>query len=211
MENRFPGPKSAVFKGSLGAHTLINAAVSLLAQSSLAQLYLSRVALLQTPFPVTLILLVHSVPASQKLSTSIYRAWLSNLAQPSLTSLACPTLPRSCGTHSPRSITGTSAAWQLSCPHPTASSMDHRTERNFLFWECSAHSRLEHKCHCESLKTDQWSVKVRGKTQLINEAFPRRWITSTRILPFPSLPISPNPTKVIPPVGLFQATSTLEG
>lgn len=83
MGNRFPGPKSAVFKGSLGAHTLINAAVSLLAQSSLAQLSLSRVTLLQRPFPVTLILVVHSVPAAQELSMSIYRAWLSNPAQPS--------------------------------------------------------------------------------------------------------------------------------
>lgn len=34
---------------------------------------------------------------------------------------------------------------------------------------------------------------------------------SACILPFPSLPSSPNPTKVISPVGLFQAMSTLKG
>lgn len=120
MGNRFPGPKSAVFKGSLGAHTLINAAVSLLAQSSLAQLSLSRVTLLQRPFPVTLILVVHSVPAAQELSMSIYRAWLSNPAQPSLASLACPTLSGGCGTHSPRSITGTARPhnWPAHIPLP---------------------------------------------------------------------------------------------
>lgn len=138
MGNRFPGPKSAVFKGSLGAHTLINAAVSLLAQSSLAQLSLSRVTLLQRPFPVTLILVVHSVPAAQELSMSIYTAWLSNPAQPSLASLACPALSGGCGTHSPRSITGTSTASQLACPHPAASSVGRTTGQRGTSWFVSA-------------------------------------------------------------------------
>lgn len=118
-------PRASVssFQRQPRAHTLINAAVSLLAQSSLAQLYLPRAALLQRPFPVTVTLLAHSVPASQKLPTSIYRAWLSSLAQASLASLACPALSRGCGTQGPRSTTGTSTAWPLSCPHPTAGSM----------------------------------------------------------------------------------------
>lgn len=138
MGNRFPRPKSAVFKGSLGTHTLINAAVSLLAQSSLAQLYLSRVTLLQRPFPVTLIVVVHGVPASQELSRSMYRAWLSNLAQPSLASLACPTLSRGCSAHSLRSITGTGTASQLACPHPAASSMGRTTRQRGTSWFVSA-------------------------------------------------------------------------
>lgn len=123
MENRFPGPKSAVFKGSLGAHTLINAAVSLPAQSSLAQLHLSRVALLQTPFPATLILIVHSVPASQKLSTSTSRAWLSNLAQPSPGAVAhtaqdpsqTPAQPGNCPAHIPLPAPWTTGQRETSC------------------------------------------------------------------------------------------------
>lgn len=142
MGNRFPGPKSAVFKGSLSAHTLINAAVSLLAQSSLAQLSLFRVALLQRPFPVTLILAVHSIPASQELSMRIYTAWLSNLAQPSFASLVCPALSRGCGTHNPKSITGTSTALRLSCPHPTASSTARTTGQTGASWFVSSQHTL---------------------------------------------------------------------
>lgn len=164
MGNRFPGPKSAVFKGSLGAHTLINAAVSLLAQSSLAQLYLSRVTLLQRPFPITLILVVHSVPAAQELSMSIYTAWLSALTrQPCLPNPLWGLWHTQPEIHH-RDQHGLTTGLPTSCCQLCGK--DHRTERNFLVCECLAHSRLEPKCHRESLMTDHHSVKVRGKHNL---------------------------------------------
>lgn len=167
MGNRFPGPKSAVFKGSLGAHTLINAAVSLLAQSSLAQLSLSRVTLLQRPFPITLILVLHSVPAAQELSMSF--------TEPGCQTLLSPRSPASPAQPSPGAVAHTArdpsqGQHGLTTGLPTSRCQlcgkDHRTERNFLVCECLAHSRLEPKCHRESLMTDHHSVKVRGKHNL---------------------------------------------
>lgn len=144
MGNRIPGPKSAVFNSSLSAHTLINAAFSLLAQSSLAQLYLSRVESLQRPFPVTQVLLVHSVPASQKLSTIIYRAWLSNLAQPHSPALPAQPSPGAVAHTAPDPPQGPAQPGNFPAHIPMPAPWEgHRTERNFLVCECSAHSRLE--------------------------------------------------------------------
>lgn len=110
--NRFLGPKSAFFKGSLNTHTLINAALSLLAQKqSCSALSVQSIAAAK-PFPLSVPLtqFVHHVPASQeKMSISICKTSLSNPHQPLLASLAYLTLGQD-STSSPRSITWTSMA-----------------------------------------------------------------------------------------------------
>lgn len=141
-------------------------------QSSLAQLYPSRISLLQRPFPlpVTLIPFVHGVPASQeKLSISICKTPLSNPPQPSRARLAYLTLGKGSSTRSPRSITRTSAASALSCPHPAAISLGSTVGQRGTWcfvnaWRLAQH-QLEHNC---LLWSREWLPLHKGQGEKYN-------------------------------------------